>query len=135
MGQPLTKTTFIELANDIVANTEYASKIIECKKMRKLNDTSTLGAAWYHGFMNCFEDTLTQNHTTVKEIKRRTWATRDILKTCMITYKAMVEAEITEELEEEVNYQLNDGQVGGEVFIMPKNCGDVAACCFSYIPR
>jgi hypothetical protein len=58
-GKPLTKTTIIELANDIFVDTEYASKIIECKKMRKLKDSSTLGAAWYHGFMHRFEDTLT----------------------------------------------------------------------------
>jgi len=155
MGKPLTKTTIIELANDIVADTEYASKIIECKKMRKLKDSSTLGAAWYHGFMHRFEDTLTRKHTTVKDIKRRTWATRDNFENMYDNiYEAMVEAGIAEELDEEINYgsglptrfklthpdyllfvdetgcntnQLNDGKVGGEVFIMPKNCGDAAA--------
>jgi hypothetical protein len=155
MGKPLTKTTIIELANDIVADTEYASKIIEYKKMRKLKDSSALGAAWYRGFMHCFEDTLTQNHTTVKDVKRRTWATRDNFKNMYDNiYEAMVEAGIAEELDEEINYssglptrfklthpdyllfvdetgcntsQLNDGKVGGEVFTMPKNCGDAAA--------
>ena len=155
MGKPLTKTTVIELANDIVAETEYASKIIECKELRKLKETSILGDAWYRGFMHRFEDTLTRNQSTVKDTKRRTWVTQANFENMYENiYKTMVEAGIAEELEEEIQYetglptkfklthpdyllfvdetgcntnQLNDGKVGGEVFIMPKNCGDGAA--------
>ncbi len=61
MGKPLTKPTVIELANDIMAETEYASKIVECKEMRNLKETSMLGNAWYHGFMHHFEDALTRD--------------------------------------------------------------------------
>jgi len=58
-----------------VADTEFVAKIMECKKLRKMKATPTLGAAWYHGFMDRFQDTLTKNHITLKDIKRRTWAT------------------------------------------------------------
>lgn len=73
---------------------------------------------------------------------------------CENVYERMVEAEIAEQEEAEINYgtgfpskygltspeylllidetgcyanQLNDGKVGGEVFIMPKNSGDATA--------
>jgi len=59
MGRPLTKTTIIELANDIVLDTEYQSKIVECKELRRLTKTEKLGDAWYRGFMHRFDDALT----------------------------------------------------------------------------
>jgi hypothetical protein len=155
MGKPLTKTTVIELANDIVADTEYASKIADFKKLRKLNDSSQLGSAWYRGFISRYEHVLTRNKTTIKDIKRRTWVRRENFENMYENiYNEMVEAGIAEELEEEISYekglpskfrlthpdyllfvdetgcntnQLNDGKVGGEVFIMPKCSGDAAA--------
>ena len=155
MGKPLTKTTVIELANDIVADTEYASKIADFKKLRKLNDSSKLGSAWYRGFISRYEHVLTRNKTTIKDIKRRTWVRRENFENMYENiYNEMVEAGIAEELEEEISYekglpskfrlthpdyllfedetgcntnQLNDGKVGGEVFIMPKCSGDAAA--------
>ncbi len=155
MGRPLTKTTIIELANDIVLDTEYQSKIVECKELRRLTKTEKLGDAWYRGFMHRFDDALTRNGSTVKDIKRRTWVTRENFENMYENvYATMVEAGIAEEVQEAIQYdtglptkyrlthpeyllfvdetgcntnQLNDGKVGGEVFIMPKNCGDAAA--------
>jgi hypothetical protein len=46
MGSPLTKTTVIELANDIVSGTEVEELIADCKKIQKLQNTK-LGSAWY----------------------------------------------------------------------------------------
>jgi hypothetical protein len=47
MGNPLTKTTIIELVNDLIAETEYMEKIKYCKGLRKLNSIEKLGDAWY----------------------------------------------------------------------------------------
>ncbi len=52
MGNPLTKTTIIELANDLLADTEYLNKIKYCKGLRKLKCTDKLSDAWYRGFMS-----------------------------------------------------------------------------------
>jgi hypothetical protein len=45
MGNPLTKTTIIELANDLIADTEYLQKLKECKGLQKLQSTETLNDA------------------------------------------------------------------------------------------
>jgi hypothetical protein len=49
------------------------------KKVRKLNCTEKLGAAWYRGFLNHYEDVLTRNGSAVIGIKRRTWVTSKFL--------------------------------------------------------
>ncbi len=52
MGNPLNKTTIIELANDLLADTEYLDKIKDCKGLCKLKCTDKLSDAWYRGFMS-----------------------------------------------------------------------------------
>ncbi len=74
---PLTKTTIIELANDLINETEYQQKIKDCKKLRKLKSTEKLCEAWYRGFINRFSDELTRTRTTIKDSKRNTWVTKD----------------------------------------------------------
>ena len=69
MGCPLTKTTVIELANDLISGTKLEQKITECKQLRKLNCSEKLGRAWYRGFLHCYEDVLTRNGSVVKDIK------------------------------------------------------------------
>ncbi len=73
MGRPLTKTTVIELANDLASGSDLEQKFIACKKIRKLNCVEKLGAAWYKGFLNRYKDVLTRNGSIVKDLKRRTW--------------------------------------------------------------
>jgi hypothetical protein len=70
----------------------------------------------------------------MKDIKWRTWVTYDNFENMYDNvYKTMVEAGITKEVEEPINEtgcnanRLNDGKVGGELYIMPKNVGDAAA--------
>jgi hypothetical protein len=36
MGDPLIKSTIIELANDLINETEYQKKVKDCKELRKL---------------------------------------------------------------------------------------------------
>ena len=155
MGCPLTKTTVIELANDIISGTELKEEVLNCKQLRKLKSIEKLGNAWYQGFLSRHEDVLTRNGSEVKDLKRRTWVKSENFQNMYENvYATMVEAGIAEELEEEIQHerglptkyaltkpefllfvdetgcntnQLNDGKVGGELFIMPKNIGDGAA--------
>jgi len=148
MGCPLTKTTVIELANDIISGTELKEEVLNCKQLRKLKSIEKLGNAWYRGFLSRHEDVLTRNGSEVKDLKRRTWVKSENFQNMYENvYATMVEAGIAEELEEEIQHerglptkyaltkpefllfvdetgcntnQLNDGKVGGELFIMPK---------------
>jgi hypothetical protein len=90
----------------------------------------------------------------MKEVKRNSWVTRENFKNVYENvYKRMVETGIAEKDEIETQYeglpleyrlalpyyllfvdetgcntnQLNDGKVGDEVFIMPKDCSDAEA--------
>jgi hypothetical protein len=148
MGNPLTKTTIIELANDLIAETKYKEKIKDCKNLRKLDSVDKLGDAWYRGFMSRYSEKLTRNGTTIKDSKRNTWVTTENFQNMYESvYEAMVTAGVAEKGEEEITYetglpskykltkpeyvlfvdetgcntnQLNDGRVGGELFIVPK---------------
>jgi hypothetical protein len=55
MGRPLTKTTVIELANDLISDTDSQSRIVKFKEERKLKNTEKLGDAWYRGFLHRYE--------------------------------------------------------------------------------
>jgi hypothetical protein len=100
IDKPLTKTTVMELANGIVLDTVYQSEFAECKELRRQIKTETLGEAWKHDFMHHFQDALTQNGSTVKDIKRRTWVTRENFENTYETmYATMVKPGITEEVE------------------------------------
>jgi len=148
MGNPLTKTTIIELANDLISETEYTEKIKDCKELRKLNSIEKLGDTWYQGFMSQFSEQLTRSGTTIKDSKRNTWVTQENFQNMYESvYEATVSAGVAKKEEEEINYgtglpsryrltkpeyvlfvdetgfntnQLNDGRVGGELFIVPK---------------
>jgi hypothetical protein len=51
IGDPLTKRTVIQLANSLVVDNDYQSRINECKNDRNLLCNGFLGDAWYRGFM------------------------------------------------------------------------------------
>jgi len=154
MGQPLTKATVIELANSLISKTEFQEKLEAAKKLRHLDDEGKLGAAWYRGFLSRHQSLLTTRGTVIKDVKRRTWVTRENFENMYENiYETMVEAGVAEELTKPIQYdeglptkyrlihpeyvlfvdetgcntnQLNDGRVGGELFILPKldsECG------------
>jgi hypothetical protein len=155
MGLPLTKTTVIEFANDLISDTESESRIVKFKEERKLKNTEKLGDALYHGFLQRYKDVLSRNGSAIKDTKRRTWVTRDnFMSMYENIYERMVEAGIAEKEDGEILHeaglpskyiltlpeyllfidetgcntnQLNDGKVRGEIFIVPKNSGNTAA--------
>jgi hypothetical protein len=47
---PLTKTTIIKLANDIISGRELEEEMFNCKKLHKLKSNENLGIAWHRGF-------------------------------------------------------------------------------------
>ncbi len=148
MGNPLTETTIIELKNYLIAEKEYQEKIKECKGLQKLNSTEKLGDAWYRGFVSRYSDRLTRSGTTIKDTKRNTWVTKENFQNMYESvYEAMVTAGVAQKEDEEITYgtglpsryrltkpeyvlfvdetgcntnQLNDGRVGGELFIVPQ---------------
>jgi hypothetical protein len=155
MGKPLTKTTIVELANDLIYETEYQKNVRDCKALRKLKQTEKLSDAWYRGFLHRFSDELTRSAIKIKDVKRNTWVTKDnFLNMYTNVYETMVEAGVAEKLEQEIQHeeglptkfkltkpefllfvdetgcntnQLNDGRVGGELFVLPKNDNEAGA--------
>ncbi len=75
MGRPLTKSTILEFANDLIAKTEFQGTVASAKKLRRLEEEMTLGTAWYCGFLKCHAALLTTSGTVIKDVKRRTWVT------------------------------------------------------------
>ncbi len=106
MGNPLTKTTVIELANSLVSGTENESKISECKNLRKLKKSNKLGAAWYKGFLKRYSDDLSRSGSVIKDLKRRTWVTYENFENMYDNvYKRMVEAGIAKEVDEPIQHE------------------------------
>jgi hypothetical protein len=52
MDNPLTRETVMSLANDLIKESAFASKLSTFKEVWKLKNTETLGAAWYRGIMS-----------------------------------------------------------------------------------
>ena len=155
MGQPLTKKTIIEFANSIISKTEYQDKVEAAKKLRGLEDESKLGVRWYQGFLSRHASLLTTSGTVVRDFKRRTWVTKENFENMYENvYKTMVEAGVAEEVSEDIQHeaglpskyrltrpeyvlfvdetgcntnQLNDGRVGNERFILPKDDSECGA--------
>ena len=150
----MTRKTVIQLAYDLVIDNDYQSRINECKSERHLQSNGLLGDAWYRGFMTRHKDKLSRKGSTVKDVKRSTWVTRENFESMYENiYESMVEAGIAEKVEEEIQYeaghpshyvltkpeylvfvdetgcntnQLNDGRVGGESFIVAKDDPEAA---------
>ncbi len=55
IGDLLMKGTVIQLANDLIAETEFATKVVQCKELCGLNPESVLGNAWFRGFVKHHE--------------------------------------------------------------------------------
>jgi len=155
MGLPLTKSTVIEFANSVIAKTEFQEKVFVAKKIRHLKNENTLGVRWYKGFLSRHSSLLTLSGTVIKDVKRRTWVTHENFENMYENvYNTMVEAGVAEEVSEEIKYetglpskfkltrpeyvvfvdetgcntnQLNDGRVGNEKFILPKQDSEFGA--------
>ncbi len=107
MGEPLTKKTVVQLANSLVADNEYESRINQCRIERNLASNGQIGDAWYRGFINCHKDVLAKKRRTVKDVKRSTWVTQENFESMYENvYEAMIEAGIAEKKEEKINMKL-----------------------------
>ncbi len=155
MGNPLTKSTIIELANGLIVETEYQKKVKDCKELCKLQKTGKLSDAWCHEFLSQFSDQLMRSGTTIKDTKRNTWVIKDNFTNMYENvYQTMVEAGIAKIVEDKIQYDhempskykltkpeyllfidetgcntnpLNDGRVGGELFVVPKEDNEAGA--------
>ena len=123
IGDPLTRKTVIQLANDLVIDNDYQSRINECKSERHLQSNGLLGDAWYRGFMTWHKDKLSRKGSTVKDVKRSTWVTRENFESMYENiYESMVEAGIAEKVEEEIQYKA--GHPSHYVLTKPECLGD-----------
>jgi len=134
MGCPQTKTTIIQLANDLIMDTEYTERIAECKKLRKLKGLTKLRNAWYHGFLLRYEENFQNMYENVYErMVEAGIAKKEDIETVQ---EDGLPSKYTLTLPEYLIFldetgcntnQVNDRKVKGEVFILPKNSGDAAA--------
>ena len=90
LGEPLSKTIVINLANDLIHDTDYAEQVNDFKAHHKIGD-GNLGEHWYCGFMKRHETVLKRHKTKVKDVKRRIWVTEENFQYDNV-YEAMVEA-------------------------------------------
>jgi hypothetical protein len=153
LGEPLSKTLVINLANDLIADTDYKERVKAFKARHKIAD-GNLGDRWYQGFMKRNDAILKRHKTKIKDVKRRTWVTEENFQAMYDNvYEAMVEAGVAEELPEPVQLQSgrptkynlirpecvvfvdetgcntnqkDDGHVGGELFVLPVDDDDIA---------
>jgi hypothetical protein len=76
-GQALTRPDVIELANELILDTDYATAVIEFKKKRKFRvdqtDKQLVGKTWYKGFMKRNADTLKRGCCCVMDANRHSW--------------------------------------------------------------
>jgi len=72
LGEPLSKTLVINLANDLIADTDYKERVKAFKARHKIAD-GNLGDRWYQGFMKRNDAILKRHKTKIKDVKRRTW--------------------------------------------------------------
>jgi hypothetical protein len=105
MGRPLTKSTIIEFTKDLITKTEFQEKVAAAKKLRHLKEETTLGSAWYRGFLKRHAALLTTGGTIIKDVKRRTWVTcKNFENMYNNVYKTMVNAGVAEEQEEAIQH-------------------------------
>ncbi len=119
MGDPLTKGTVIQLANDLIADTELQAKVADCKKLHGLDPDSAIGTSWYRGFMmyeNVYEAMVSSGIAEKVDSPIEFESGRPMQ--CKLTRPEILL--FVDETGCNTN-QLNDGKVGGERFIMPKN--------------
>ncbi len=71
LGEPLSKTLVINLANDLISDTDYHEWVKVFQAHHKITE-GNLGECWYHGFMKRNEAILKCHKTKVKDVK---WCT------------------------------------------------------------
>jgi hypothetical protein len=115
LGMALNRENVVELATDLIQETETAAKLVDFKEKRKLEakvgEKVVIGTSWYKAFMKRNKDLLKRARCKVKDQKRRTWCTYERFASMYDgVYEAMVEAKVAVKLKEEIMYDINGEQ-------------------------
>jgi hypothetical protein len=111
MNQPMTKTTIMELVDDMIRGTDYEKRFLEYCKVRKIvkgAEGGIVGKPWYRNFMKRQEEELVRGKVRIQDHQRSSWCTYEHFKNMYDTiYEAMVECGVAEKLNDEVMYDID----------------------------
>jgi hypothetical protein len=124
IGQAMTRSAVIELANELIIGTEHAGAVIEFKLKRQLKveveDNRYVSTSWYKGFMKRNGDTLKRGQCRVVDSNRHTWCTYENFERMYDgVYTSMVEAGIAVQTDYEMMYD----ETGEETYDVSKMVG------------
>jgi hypothetical protein len=113
MGEALTKTEVMSLADDILAESVYTDNLVHFCNKRKINkdvsEGKIVGNHWYKNSVNRHKDKIKCKPCRVQDRKRLTWCTHDNFRNMYDSvYEAMVEAGVAIKHEEEVWLDINN---------------------------
>jgi hypothetical protein len=106
MGESLTKYEVMDLADEIIADTESEDRLIEyCKKRQIYKDLSSgkiVGERWYSNFINRHKEKLKRGRCKIQDVNRLTWCTTEHFQNMYdAVYEEMVNAKVAIKFEEE----------------------------------
>jgi hypothetical protein len=115
IGMALNRDNVLGLVGDLIADTEYATKLEQFKKKRKLKTReggrTIVGVRWYKSFMKRNKDKIKRARCKVKDQKRRIWCTYENFSLMFDgVYSAMVEAKIVEKLDNKIMYDVSGNE-------------------------
>jgi hypothetical protein len=106
MGESLTKFEVMDLADEIIADTESEARLIEFCKLRQIDkDVSNgkiVGDRWYSNFMRRHKENLKRGRCKIQDSNRLTWCTTENFQNMYDSvYEAMVDAKVAIKFDEE----------------------------------
>jgi hypothetical protein len=105
IGESLTKQKVINLAKDMIQNTEHAIYLNDYKKKRRLDicDNNAPGEGWYRGFMERHSDMIKKSKLYITDVNRKSYVTKDNFKRMyQNVYEYMVACGVAKKLDHEV---------------------------------
>jgi hypothetical protein len=112
MGQPLTKTGIISLANEIIDSTYHSDRLSNFKQKRKINNETQAGVRWYNGFLKRNAEYLRRSKCKIKDQNRINWCTYENFSNMYDgVYHSMVKAGVAIQTPEERMYDQNGVRV------------------------
>ncbi len=115
---PLNREGVIDLAISMIAGQPMEEKVIAWKWKKAhcyfYEGQPLLGISWYHRFIQCNSDKLTQKKALIRDVQRETWVTYENFQNMYeCVYNQMVIAGVARKLPEKVYYD-RDGAIVDE---------------------
>jgi hypothetical protein len=113
LGQAFCKEEIIQLAEDMIQNTEYETSMADfCNKILIVkNNKKILGETWYNNFLKRHESELKRARCLIQDSKRRTRCTYEHFENMYNSvYDSMVECGVAVKLEEETMFDIDGNE-------------------------